>query len=147
MKGNGFKSNAAWAPVNPAVPKLVTGMWLAHAKLSKAERAYIAADLYHGDTRLIEPTMLQSATLARVNVTYAHIAASRLADRLLVESGAVPLTPKSTVKALPAPVSVEARMASVIHDVGIQGERDLLSDLSTLMAIETMEQEQLAAAV
>jgi hypothetical protein len=141
-----LQCSAAYTPVNP-VPRLVTGMWLAHAKLSKGERAYIAADLYHGDARLIEPTMLQSAALARVNPSYAHIAASRPADRLLIETGVVSLAPKSIVKALPAPTSVEARMASVIHDVGIQGAQDLLSDLSTLMAIETMEQEQLAATV
>jgi hypothetical protein len=104
--------------------------------------------LYFGDAKLVEPTMVQSATLARVNVTYAHIAASRPADRLLIETSVMSLTPKSIVKAFAiAPASVEARMASVIHDVGIQGARDLLSDLSTLMAIETMEQEQLAAAV
>jgi hypothetical protein len=38
-------------------------------------------------------------------------------------------------------------MASIIRDVGIKNAQDLLSDLSTLMAIATMEQEQLAAAV
>jgi hypothetical protein len=120
-------------------------MWLAHAKLSKAERAYIAADLYFGDARLVEPTMLQSASLARVNVTYAHIAASRPADRLLVEGGIVSLAPKPIVKALPAPVSVEQRLVSVINDVGIKGARDLLDELAVFVEVRAMEQEQLAA--
>lgn len=60
-----------------ATLKTVTGSWLAHARLTKAERAFIARDLYVGDTLLIKPTVVQSAWLAVVNPTYAHWAIRR----------------------------------------------------------------------
>ena len=86
----------------------------------------------------------------RVSTAYVHAALKQSqGDRFLIEAGAKPLTSPAT-KLLPAPVttaSADSRMASIIRDVGIKNAQDLLSDLSTLMAIATMEQEQLAAAV
>jgi hypothetical protein len=121
-----LECSAAYAPVN-SVPRLVMGMWLAHAKLSKAERAYLAGDLYTGAARLVEPTMLQAAMLARVNVTYAHWAIKRPNDRLLVESGAVPLVPPAGPKALPKPVSPLDRLADVVAELGMNGTLNALT--------------------
>jgi hypothetical protein len=59
MKNANGKCSGTEASVNTA-PRLITGMWLAHAQLSKAERAYVAADLYFGDAKLVEPTMQEN---------------------------------------------------------------------------------------
>jgi hypothetical protein len=129
-----LQCNAACAPVN-MVPRLVTGQWLAHAKLTLAERAYLAGDLYTGAAQLVQPTMLQSAALAKVNATYAHAAFRRPADRLLVESGAVPLVPSVMPKALPKPVDPVEQLADVVAAVGVNGTLGLLAQIETAVAI------------
>jgi hypothetical protein len=64
-------------PVNTAPPTVVvppqpvTGRYLAHNKLGRVERAFLASDLVNGDKRLIRPTIRQAAMLAGVNATYA----------------------------------------------------------------------------
>ena len=118
QNGNGSTSVCGVEVASVNAPRLVTGQWLAHAKLTLAQRAYLAADFYSGAVRLVEPTMLMSTALARVNVTYAHQAFKRFNDRALVESGAVPL---SMPKALPLPPSPQARLASVVAELGITG--------------------------
>jgi hypothetical protein len=102
--------------------KTVTGQYLVHAKLSKAERAFIARDLHVGDTQLVRPTVVQSAWLAVVNPTYAHLAIRKSEnERSLIEEGLMPLTP-STVKALPAPFpSAEQKLAEAVAEIGITG--------------------------
>jgi hypothetical protein len=110
-------------------------MWLAHAKLTKAERAYLAGDLYTGAARLVQPTMLQSAALARVNVTYAHAVVRRPADRLLVESGAVPLVPPSSgLKTLPAPAPAEQRLADIVAERGVNATLAMLVTIERQVA-------------
>ena len=128
MENASGKYSAAFAPVNPV--RLITGQWSAHAKLSLAARAYLAADLHTGKAQLISPTVVQSARLARVNPTYVHWAIKRPNDRLLVESGAVPIVPPAMPKALPAPVSPQERLASVVSEVGVN------STLAMLVAFE-----------
>ena len=128
MENGSGKYSAAFASVNPV--QLVTGQWCAHAKLSLAARAYLAADLHTGKAQLISPTVVQSARLARVNPTYVHWAIKRPNDRLLVESGAVPIVPPAMPKALPAPVSPQERLASVVSEVGVN------STLAMLVAFE-----------
>ena len=148
MKGNGnsFKDSTALTPVNPIV-----GRSVAHNNhLTQVQRAFLGADWVKEERQLIRPTITQAALVMRVSTAYVHAALKQSqGDRFLIEAGAKPLTSPAT-KLLPAPVttaSAGSRMASIIRDVGIKNAQDLLSDLSTLMAIATMEQEQLAAAV
>jgi hypothetical protein len=118
------------------VPRLVTGQWLARAKLTLVERAYHASDLFTGAAQLVQPTVLQSAGLARVSASYVHAAIRRPNDRLLVESGAVPLVPPMMPKALPAPTSPEAKLADVVSEIGING---------ALLALSAIERNGAAA--
>jgi hypothetical protein len=112
-----------------ASPRLITGQWLAHAKLTLAERAYLAADLFSGVAQLVAPTVVQCALLARVNSTYAHAAIKRPNDRAFVVSGVVPLM-VPTVKALPAPASAEQRLVDIVAEQGVN------NTLAMLVAIE-----------
>lgn len=83
----------------------VTGSFLAHAKLSKVEAAYLAADLYRGTRFVVRLTMLQCARLVHVSPAYAHAALRRPDVRWLVENGHLPLVmPRTTKSATPAPV-------------------------------------------
>jgi hypothetical protein len=108
-------------------PCFVTGQWIAHAKLSLHERAYLAADLHTGVSLLVEPTIGQSADLARVNHTYASWAVKRPKDRQLIVSGVAPLVPPSAVKALPAPVDPVTQLTEVVSVLGVGGVMDALS--------------------
>ena len=110
------------------LPRAVTGQYIARAQLSLVERAYAAADLHKGNVLLVQPTVLQSAALYRVNPTYVHCALKRPNDRKLVESGAVPFT-LPVVKALPAPVSPQQRLADVVAEVGVTGTLHMLAVL------------------
>jgi hypothetical protein len=131
---NELQCSAAYAPVN-TVPRLVTGQWLAHAKLTLAERAYLAGDLYTGAAQLVQPTVVQSAALARVNTCYAHWAIKRPNDRLLVESGAVSLVPTVMPKALPKPLDPVEQLANVVATVGVNGTLGLLAQIENAVAI------------
>jgi hypothetical protein len=75
----------------------VTGGFLAHNGLNPVGRAFLAADLHAGVKALPDPTMTQSAYLARVNVTYAWWAHKRQAERAAIEAGLVPLLPARPV--------------------------------------------------
>ena len=78
-------------PVN-GFGRPVSGRYLAHARLTPAEWAYLAADLYNGRRFLVKPTMVQAAWLARkISTTYAHTALRRPDERWLVENGHLPL--------------------------------------------------------
>jgi hypothetical protein len=101
---------------------------LVHAKLSKAERAFLARDLYVGDVQLIKPTVTQSAWLAVVNPTYAHWAIRQSeSERPLIEKGLVPLSPP--MKALPAPKTAEAKLADVVAEIGVSAALTALAAL------------------
>jgi hypothetical protein len=107
--------------------KTVTGQYLVHAKLTKPERAFIARDLYLGDTQLIKPTMVQSAQLALVNLSYAFQAVGKSErERELIERSVLPLRPPAAVKALPAPTPPAAMAAELVNAVGIDQAFDLL---------------------
>jgi hypothetical protein len=82
--------NGAAMPV-PVQP--ITGRFLAHNRLSRVSRAFIAADLHSGDKALTKPTMLQAALLARVNSAYAWWAEKRQAERPAILRGEIPLVP------------------------------------------------------
>jgi hypothetical protein len=83
-------------PVAMPVPSL-TGRFLAHNQESRVVRAFLAADLHRGVKRLDKPTRLQAAILARVNPTYALWAEKRMAERVAIEAGAIPLVPASPI--------------------------------------------------
>ena len=100
--------------VNP-----ITGRYLAHAKHTHNEWAFIGADLATGRRHLVDPTIIQAAFLAHgVNRSAVQWALQRLNERIAIEGGVIPLVRKP-VKALPAPVSVEERLADIVSDVGL----------------------------
>jgi len=127
--GNGRQYGARQALVNGVTTlRTVTGQFLVHAKLSKAERAFLARDLYVGDVQLIKPTVTQSAWLAVVNPTYAHWAIRQSeSERPLIEKGLVPLSPP--MKALPAPKTAEAKLADVVAEIGVSAALTALAAL------------------
>lgn len=71
----------------------VTGSYLSHNHLDPVHRAFFASDLHSGARRLVQPTMMQAAFLARINVTYAWWAHKRRDERGVIELGLVPLVP------------------------------------------------------
>ena len=114
--------------VNGAAPRPVTGRYLAHAKLSAAERAFIASDLVDGRLQLVKPTLTAAAHLARTNVTYVQAALKRQDERALIEAGvrplALPLQP-----ALPAHKSAQEKLADIVREVGSGMVLDLLAHI------------------
>jgi len=105
---------------NPDLPfRPITGRYLAHAKHTHCEWAFIGADLVTGRRRLVHPTIIQAASLAHgVNRSAVQWALQRSNERTAIETGVIPLVPKP-FKALPAPVSVEERLADIVNDVGM----------------------------
>jgi hypothetical protein len=80
--GNGREYGLKAGLINSvALPRAVTGQYIAHARLTLVERAYEAADMHDGISRLIRPTKLQCAMLWHVNATYVGWARKRPADR------------------------------------------------------------------
>jgi hypothetical protein len=91
--------NAGATPTIVRVPSMpVTGRYLAHSKLSSVERAFLASDLVSGNKRLIQPTIVQAAMLARVNKTYAWWATQQQDNRFDIEAGYLPLVPQRETK-------------------------------------------------
>jgi hypothetical protein len=114
--------------VNGAAARPVTGRYLAHAKLSAAERAFIASDLVDGRLQLVKPTLTAAAHLARTNVTYVQAALKRQDERALIEAGvrplALPLQP-----ALPEHKSAQEKLADIVREVGSGMVLDLLAHI------------------
>jgi hypothetical protein len=112
-----------------APAKVVTGNYLAYAKLTKAQRAFVAADLVTGAAQLVQPTVLDAAWLASVNPTYAHYALRHSEqERFLIEKGILPLAPTvPAMKALPAPVDPVRQLADIVGVLGVGGTLDALT--------------------
>ena len=69
-------------------PRTVTGRWLAHAKLTATERAFLAADIVAGRVVVVNPTLKQAACQAGVSAVYAAAARDATpAEREAIESG------------------------------------------------------------
>jgi hypothetical protein len=117
-------------PTNLPAVRVVDAHSLAHRKARKAVGACDAADLVDALTRLQNPTVKVAATACGVTQSYV-VAALRLSpvQRDAVRRGQRPLISPS-VKALPAPVSVEARLADIVHDVGLTTTCTALQALS-----------------
>jgi hypothetical protein len=77
----------------------ITGRFLAHNRHDRVGRAFMAADLFTGATRLVKPTVTQAAFLADVNCAYAHWAIKRQAERAAIEAGLIPLVSAAASKA------------------------------------------------
>jgi len=95
----------------------LTGRFLAHNHRSLTEKAYIAVDLHKGASVLVQPTVLQSAVLARVNPTYVHYALNQATYRFEIEHHLKPLVPP---KKLPIPaVYDQAQIIAFVKAVGV----------------------------
>ena len=117
-------------------PRPVTGRWLAHAKLSAVERAFIGSDLVDGRLQLVKPTLTAAAHLARTNTSYVQWALQRQAERLAIEAGAVPLVPAQR-PALPPSISAQARLAGLVAELGSNQVLDLLAGIEASSAADT----------
>ena len=106
----------------------VTGRWLAHAKLSAVERAFIGSDLVDGRLQLVRPTLTAAAHLARTNTTYVQWALQRQAERLAIEAGTMPLVPAQRL-ALPSSTSAQDRLADLVAELGSSQVLDLLAGI------------------
>jgi hypothetical protein len=98
--------------------RVVDAHSLAHRKAPKAAAACDAADLVDVLTRLQNPTIKVAATACGVSQSYV-VTALRLspAQRDEVRRGKRSLVTKP-LKALPAPVSAQQRLAGVVAEVG-----------------------------
>jgi hypothetical protein len=104
--------------VNP-VSRVITGRYLAHAKHTHSEWAFIGADLVTGRRHLVNPTIIQAAFLAHgVNRSAVQLALQRLDERLAIEAHVISLVPRKPVKMLPAPVSVQTKLADIVAELG-----------------------------
>jgi hypothetical protein len=81
-------------PAAMSVP--IRGRFLAHNHHHRVARAFIAADLVSGTTRLVEPTLSQASALCGVNRTYVFWAVKRMPQRAEIEADLVPLVPAVT---------------------------------------------------
>ena len=106
-------------PANLPAVRVVDAHSLAHRKAPKAVAACDAADLVDALTRLQNPTIRVAAVACDVSQSYV-VAALRLssAQRDAVRRGERPLV-LPPLKALPAPMSVEERLADIVSDVGL----------------------------
>jgi hypothetical protein len=102
---------------------------LAHAKLSAAQRAFIGADLNAGRVNFIQPTLADSARLARTNVTYVQWALKRQEERTLIEAGLRPLVP--TPRPALASPSAWDRVAELVSEFGDDIILDILAGIET----------------
>jgi hypothetical protein len=109
--------NTALTTIVRAASMPVTGRYLAHSKLSSVERAFLASDLVSGDKRLVRPTIVQAAMLARVNKTYAWWATKQQDNRFDIEAGYLPLVPPREVKSR-APIS-DDWLFDIVREAGI----------------------------
>jgi hypothetical protein len=114
--------------VNGAAPRPVTGRYLAHAKLSAAQRAFIASDLIDGRLQLVKPTLTAAAHLARSNTAYVQAALKRQDERALIEAGVRPLA-LPPQPALPTLRSAQAKLADLVAEVGSGMVLDLLAHI------------------
>jgi hypothetical protein len=113
---------------NDVAPRPVTGRYLAHAKLSAAQWAFLGADLVTERIKLVKPTLISATYLARSNTAYVQAALKRQEERVLIEAGVLPLAPPPR-PALPAPKSAQERVAELAAEVGCSVILDVLAGL------------------
>jgi len=128
MRNGHLKYSASPELINSLITpdtRFLPGQYVPHVKRSLVERAYEAADLHTGRAVLVRPTVVLAAQIWRINTTYVHHALRRPNDRMLVESGVVPLVPPA-VKALPAPAHPSAMAEALVGMVGLDRAFDEL---------------------
>jgi hypothetical protein len=102
-------------------PTPVTGRFLCYNKYDQIGRAFLAADLHSGAKLLTEPTITQSAQLARTNRTSAAWATRRQAERAAIEAGILPLVPDLLTKINgidAAEITPDAELVNIARFVG-----------------------------
>jgi hypothetical protein len=119
----------------PSFVKPLRGRSLGHVQLTKAKRAFRAADLVNGKRCMTDFTVGQAAYLYGVSPSYVHWALNRMVDRIPIETGVLPLVPRL------AP-SRQEQLARVVTQ--IVNRYGLDATLTTLAAAE--ERRQLVAA-
>jgi hypothetical protein len=107
--------------VNPVLPvRTITGRYLAHAKHTREQWAFLGAELHLGSLRPVDLTVIQAAFLAHgVHPSAVHLALQHIGDRKAIEAGSMSLVPHKSVLALPAPKTAEARVAEVVAEFGL----------------------------
>jgi hypothetical protein len=114
--------------VNGTAPvRTIDAHSIPHWKAGKAVRALEAANASDGLVRLQNLTLRLYAQAFGVSVG-SLVLAKRLTpeQREAVKRGKRPLLPPVTMKALPAPVSPQERLASVVAEVGVGVAFDML---------------------
>jgi hypothetical protein len=75
-------------PILKVQPAAVTGRYVAHARMSKVERALLAAEIHAGAVRLEHLTVVQLAKLLGVSSAYVHHAlAATPTERREIKAG------------------------------------------------------------
>lgn len=119
--------------VNDAASRPVSGNLLSHNRWDRIGKAFLAADLLLGARTLCDPTLLQCASLCRVNRAYVHWAVKRYGQRAEIEAGLLPLVPR--VAAKPAPFIAtddtisDAELADMIRSAGIARTIDIAAQI------------------
>src|SRR5262245_32227416 len=109
------------SPFDKAFGVPLSGRYFAHNRLARMQRAYLAADLHSGKVRLTAPTLVQAASIARVDRTAAWWASNRQEERAAIVSGLLPLVPPrpSNKPSLPVPVVDDAKIVDFVRTVGV----------------------------
>jgi hypothetical protein len=117
--------------VNDAKPVPVSGNLLSHNRWDPIGKAFMAADLYLGKRILRDPTIVQSALLARVNRTYAFHAIQRQAQRAEIEAGLIPLVPPVTAKPvlLTDDMIPDSELTDIVRKAGVARILDVAAQL------------------
>ena len=116
------KTTSYHVPVPVQSPtKKVTGRYLAHGKMTKPERAVLAAELHDGTAVLGRLTVAQLGRLTGVSSTYVRAAIAASPERRRrVRAGEAPLMVQ---RALPAPVvplaSSDDHVVHVVRELGV----------------------------
>jgi hypothetical protein len=106
-------------PDYTGISTAISGQFLASNRYDAIAHAFLACDLYTEAKKLTKPTMLQSAWLARVNVTYAWWAHKRQAERAAIEAGVIPLVPPQLAKANGSALTVPPALVPDIDDMDL----------------------------
>jgi transposase-like protein len=100
-------------PLPTTAPRPISAMQLAHGHYSKAERAFIAADLFTGRRTLADHTVAGLARYVGINPGLIHWALQRQGERELIEQGLLPLVPPPS-----RAVRAERQIAKLVREHG-----------------------------
>jgi hypothetical protein len=98
-------------------PTPLRGRYLRRSLNSKLKAAFVGADLYRGDTQLVEPSLMQAAFITGSEVSAVWWALQRGEFRSEICLGLMPLAPSRASKAK-APIS-DPEVINFVRTVGI----------------------------